>query len=450
MIVPGNRLLFWTGCVVLPFATLGTMYDSYRSISIFSLVTLFFIVLLDVCLSLRRLEGISVELPDTLRMSHDREATVDVRIINEDEKRKRIRLGLGLPKEIVSHKADMAVLLPGGSPVSNVPWFCTPWKRGSHYLENCYLEGTSVLGFWTMRKTVKAQSEIRVYPNLLKERKDIAALFMNRGNYGIHSQRQVGQGRDFEKLRDYIRGDSCEHIHWKVTAKRRRPVTKIFQIERTQDIYVIIDSSRLSARRADTTPERKNNRYPDSILDRFITGTLAMGVATERQGDHFGIMSFSNKVDSFIRAKSGRSHFNNCRDILYKLEATTADPDFDELFSYICMNLRRRALLVFLTNLDDPVLSEHFIKNLKLVSRKHLVMINMLRPERTDSLFSKQPVSTIDDMYRHLGGHMLLHDLIELHKTVKRQGARFSLIENEKMCTQLVTQYVDLKKRQLL
>ena len=94
------------------------------------------------------------------------------------------------------------------------------------------------------------QSEIRVYPNLLSERKSLAALFLNRGAFGVHAQRQVGKGRDFEKFREYVPGDDYDEIHWKATARRGKPITKVFQIEKTQEVYVIVDASRLSARKS--------------------------------------------------------------------------------------------------------------------------------------------------------------------------------------------------------
>ena len=104
------------------------------------------------------------------------------------------------------------------------------------------------------------QSEIRVYPNLLTERKNLAALFLNRGTFGIHAQRQVGKGRDFEKLREYVPGDGYDEIHWKATARRGRPITKVFQIEKTQEIYVIVDASRLSAREVRSSSSRSFTR----------------------------------------------------------------------------------------------------------------------------------------------------------------------------------------------
>jgi hypothetical protein len=113
---------------------------------------------------------------------------------------------------------------------------------------SCHLEAASPWGLWAVRARRSVRTEVRVYPNLFTERKSVAALFLNRGNFGARALRQVGQGRDFEKLRDYVHGASYDEIHWKATAKRGRPVTKVFQIERTQELYVIIDASRLSAR----------------------------------------------------------------------------------------------------------------------------------------------------------------------------------------------------------
>src|SRR5438105_2526977 len=151
------------------------------------------------------------------------------------------------------------------------------------------LEAASPLGFWAVRRSLPINLELRVYPNLLRERKSLAALFLNRGAFGLHAQRQIGKGRDFEKLREYIPGDSSDEIHWKATAKRGHPVTKVFQIERTQEVYVIIDASRLSARTAgvrssdfgvsnsgragsgeaalSSKPETRN---PEQTLERFI------------------------------------------------------------------------------------------------------------------------------------------------------------------------------------
>ena len=87
-------------------------------------------------------------------------------------------------------------------------------------------------------------------------------------------------------------GDGFDEIDWKATARRARPITRVFQIERTQEVYAVIDTSRLSAR--------------GTTLDRFVSAALALGLAAERQGDLFGLVAFSDKLRQFVRARNGK------------------------------------------------------------------------------------------------------------------------------------------------
>jgi len=285
-------------------------------------------------------------------MSKGREAKVELRIRNQRQDKRHVRVALGWPREIQPEELELEAALPAETEWSRIAVACTPFQRGRYPLNSAFVETASPLGFWAARKPVSVQSEIRVYPNLLTERKNMAALFLNRGAFGIHAQRQLGKGREFEKLREYVPGDGYDEIHWKATARRRKPITKVFQIEKTQEVYVILDTSRLTARK----PERDSDAGT-SVLERFITAALVLGMAAEQQGDLFGLLTFSDKVEKFLRAKNGQAHYNACRDALYTLQPRIVTPDFDELCAFIRLRMRRRALLVFLTALDDPALA---------------------------------------------------------------------------------------------
>ncbi len=404
-------------------------------------------------------------------MSRDREGRIELRVRNPGQKPKTIRLALAFPDEIESVQEDVSIALPGEAEWSRFEWSCVPRKRGSYRLDAAYVETGSPLGFWAARKRVAANSELRVYPNLFNERRNLAALFLHRGAFGLHAQRQLGKGREFEKLREYLPGDSFDDVHWKATARRGRPVTKVFQIERTQEVYVIIDASRLSARPSEGRGSRIGGRgsrveglesaagfFPTThdprpsatTLERFITAALVLGLAAEQQGDLFGLLSFTNKVERFVRAKNGKAHFSACRDALYTLEPQIVAPDYDELCTFIRLRLRRRALLVFLTSLDDPVLAESFVRNIEMVRRQHLVMVNMLQLPGVAPVFTNPNVASVDDLYQELGGHMLWQNLRELDRTLQRRGVRFSLLKNERLSAELVSQYLSVKQRQLL
>jgi len=441
MIVPCTRLLTWAAIVVLPAALLAGVVQSFAPMALAGAGLFLAIAALDAVLGLGGLEGIEVLLPVVVRLSKDRDGAIEIQIKNEQQKARHLRLGLALPREFSAPQEDLRVQLPGQSLWSRLAWPCTPLRRGNYRLDKCHIETVSPLGFWAVRAAVPVGSEVRVYPNLLRERNSAAAIFLNRGVFGVHAQRQIGKARDFEHLREYIVGDGYEDIHWKATAKRGHPVTKIYQIERTQEVYVVIDASRLSGRLAPGG---------STILERFITAGLVLGLAAEQQGDLFGLLTFSDRIENFVRAKSGQAHYNLCRDAIYALQPRQVTPDFDEMAGFIRLRLRRRALLVILTSLDDPVLAESFVRDMDLICRQHVILVNMMQTPEVVPMFSGPPAAKVDDLYQRLGGHILWNNLRELEKKLQRHGVRFSLVENERLGAQLITQYMSVKQRQVL
>ncbi|MEN8753911.1 MAG: DUF58 domain-containing protein, partial [Desulfobacterales bacterium] len=303
------------------------------------------IVMVDAAGSRKLLAGIHVTLPAVVRLSVGRESAMILSIESNADKIKQLRLGLAFPREIYSPNEDLVTKLPAETPHCRVAWPFRALKQGLYLLENCYLETTSSMGFWSLRRTQAARAEVRVYPDLFRERKKLSGLFLNRG-IGIHALRQVGKGREFEQLREYLPGDSYEDIHWKATARRGQPITKVYQIERTQQIYVIIDGSRLSVRNSDPHGARSailgapevDDRT--SILERYAAAALVMGLAADRQADEFGLLVFDDLVRKFVRAKSGKAHYDGCRDALHTLQAKSVTPDFGELFTFIATKIR--------------------------------------------------------------------------------------------------------------
>jgi uncharacterized protein (DUF58 family) len=442
--------------LTVPVLTLLPVLRATATIPVFAAgLILILIALLDAAFGPRLLRKVGIGLPAMVRMTRGREGSLELSITNTDRRAKTLRLGLPLPREISSPQEDLLALLPKGAEHLSLVWSCMPMERGQFHIRTCYLETKSPLGLWASRGLKEVACEIRVYPNLAQERNNLAALFLNRGGYGIHVRRQHGKGKEFEKLREYIPGDGFDEIHWKATAKRRHPITKVFQIERTQEVYVAIDTSRLSARPAGAKEDSGDGNpgdlmANDSCLERFIAAALVVGLAAQKQGDVFGVLSFSDSVHEFLRARGGKSHYSACREHLFNLHPRMVNPDFEELSTFIRLKLRRRALILLLTSLDDPVLAKSFTRTVELITRHHLVMVNMLRPVGARALFSNENITSTEEIYHELSGHTLWHHLREIERTLARHGVHFGLLDREHLCVDLVSQYMNVKQRQLL
>jgi uncharacterized protein (DUF58 family) len=440
MLTPKSKLLVVVGVVVAPAALLAILPGwaawAYGLISAVVLVALF-----DALAAPRRLRGLSVQTKAVARLWKDRVGEIEVTIRNEEQKAMPLRIGLLFPEELAPKEEELLTVLPAASEFSSLKWVCTPYKRGQYLMDQCVIERPSALGLWAVRKSLPLHLEVRVYPNLAAERRRSPAFF-KRGRLGLHGQRQIGKGREFEKLREYAAGDSFDEIDWKATARRGHPITRVFQVERTQEVYIILDASRLTARPVAGDPD-------STILERNITASLLLALAAENQGDLFGLITFSDRVHNFVRARNGQAHYGACRDALYTLQPRIVTPDFEELFTLLRLRLRRRALLIFLTELDDPILAETFTRNVKLL-RQHLVLVGMAKPIGAHALFQDADVPGVDAVYRDLAGHIMWNKLRELGKVLSRQGVRFSLLDADTLGPELAAAYLDLKQRQLL
>lgn len=379
------------------------------------------------------------------RQTKDRPGSIVLRLQGDSAPAMSLRAALQLPASFEVEHEIVPIQVSTDAWQIDVPWTVVPRARGEFPLPALYLTERSRLGLWEARRAIVLGQTVRVYPNLLGERRRLASIFLNRGVQGSHAQRRVGKGRDFDKLREYVPGDSYEDIHWKATARRMRPITKDFQVERTQEVYVLVDVSRLSGR---TT--RAENGTLESQVERFIAASLTLALVTQRQGDLFGLVTFSDRVHGFVRAHGGRSHFNTCRDALYLLEPQTVNPDFEELFTFIRLRLRKRALLVVLTNLDDPALAEAFARQARILASKHLLLVHMIAPQGTAPIFSGATPQGIHGVYRELAGHLQWNGLRELQRELHRLGATMALSESASLAPEVVTQYINVKQRQAL
>jgi uncharacterized protein (DUF58 family) len=309
-----------------------------------------------------------------------------------------------------------------------------PESRGEFAICSAFLVASSGLQLWRKRGEKPLALVIKVFPDLSKDpasRKLFSTL-----QQGQQVQRLIGRGREVERLRDYAAGDSFDEVYWKATARRGAPVSKVFQVERTQDIYAVVDGSRLGNR--------------NQALERFVTASLLLAVAAEKNSDNFGLLTFTDKVENFVRAAHGKGHFHRCRDAIFALQPSSVSPDFGELFAFINLRIRKRALLFFLTDLSDPLLAETFSRDAVAVTRRHVVMVDQIADAGDRPLFSGILPESEADVQTRLAGHLQWAKLRELERSLRHIGVRMQLLKPEVASAELLGQYRTIKQRQLL
>ena len=452
MPVPSNRLLLYVGALGIPVFTglgiIGAPLGLMLGVALLAAL----LAALDAPSAAASIRAIKIALPGMTRTSKGREFDLEAVVTNPGRACPALRMGLAFPSGLRCEKQILALSLHREAELSRATWKVLAAERGNYRINTIHIEGTSRLGLWHGRRALKCDAEFRVYPDLRKERNVLAPLFFRKGAIGVHHVRQIGKGREFEQLRAYAPGDSYDDIFWRGTAKRRFPITKMFQLERTQEVYVAIDASRRSARQfTSLTDEEEAGFVAKTQLERFIQAALVLALAAEQQTDKFGLIVFSDSVHRIIPAGSGRHHYDVIRDALYSLEARIVSPDYEDVFIHIGNRLRHRALFLFLTDLAEPWLAEQFVEGVSFIARKHVVLTHMIGQPEVAPLFAAGSAPKDDDeLYGRLAGQMLWNDLQDTMRLLKQRGVHLTSSTRENLVADVVNEYLRVKQRQLI
>jgi uncharacterized protein (DUF58 family) len=379
-----------------------------------------------------RLDSLTASAPPIVRFTKDVPARLPIAISSRLTEPLAIRLSVTTPAGVPSASYVEETTVPAGA--ARFDWACTGVERGDHPLRALHLEASSPFGLWLDRAERPLDCTVRVYPNLRD--RATAALFQRTGAVGLRMRRQVGKGREFDNLRQYIPGDGFEDIDWKATARRMFPVVKLYRVEQAQEVYAVVDSSRLSAR-----PE---------ILESFVGAALHLALVAQTQADRFGLVTFSDRTHKFVRARNGMDHFRLCREAIYNLHASRVSPDFRDVFTTLQLNLRRRALLVFFTSLDDVLLAETFEREVAILARRHVVLVNTPQPPELKPLFTDASSADLDSLYSGLSGQTIVNRLRQLSLALSNRGVRLSVVNPRRIKTQVTSEYLEVKRRQVL
>jgi len=445
---PSGRALWLVAIAFVPACAAPALIPNGGIFIALSAALIVTIATLDLLLSLEILRAFSIELPPHIRAVLNEEQTFPIELhcaSGARRARREVRIAVALPPGIEPIRDDILVAAPAPGGGLSAAMALRSAQRGEYTISQGFLGTISWLGLWQLRETRPVLSRVLVQPALAVISKETAKLLVSHRHGGQRIVARNGRGREFEQLRDYVPSDDFGDIDWKATARRRVPIVREFQVERTQDIYACIDLSRLSAR--DVT--RKDGARAN-ILDEYIRSTLMLHCAVRETGDRFGFATFSDRVHHFVKAANADAFGTVFRQALYPLRPHLVAPAFDEISAAFRTRAKRRALIVFFTSLAEPQLAESFLAAARLLARQHLVVVACPADACTRPLFSDSEVNVPQDIYGKLAGHLLWKKLAEARSQLAASAIRMHIVPPGRLGLLAATEYLDIKERQLL
>jgi len=316
----------------------------------------------------------------------------------------------------------------------------TPPKRGRFEFGQIAVRFVSRLKLVWCETRVGEAAAVKVYPNMRRAREAELKALGARSLVASHRKTSWrGEGREFESLRDYVRGDELRHISWSATARRGKLTTRQYQIERDQTILIAIDGGRLMTARIEQ----------ETKLDSAVHAALALMSAAARAGDNAGLLVFGRKIKSFLPPGRGHEHLDAALEALYSVEPEMIEPSYSRAFEFIAANSKRRSLVILLTDLVDEEGSKELLTSLRLLRPRHLPLVVTIADRDLKAVVSNAPVN-VRDLFTQSVAEEIMYLREAALRLVESQGGLALDVTAAALAPALLEKYLQVKERGLL
>lgn len=316
----------------------------------------------------------------------------------------------------------------------------TPSKRGKYEFGRTALRYLSRLGLVWCQTSAGVPETVKVYPNMRRAR-EMELKALGARSFLAIQRRAVrrGEGREFESMRDYVRGDSIRHISWAVTARRGKLTTRQYQIERDQTVIIALDAGRLMTGRIGD----------ETKFDTALHASLALMSACARAGDNCGLVVFGRRVRKYLPPKRGAEHLDAVLEALHDLEPELIEPSYARAFQFIASNSKKRSFVVILTDLVDKDSSKELINSLKLLRPRHLPLVATIGDRDLNAAVSISP-KDIKDVFTQSAAEEIIYGRESALKLVESIGGLALDVTAQTLAPKLLEAYLRVKERGLL
>jgi uncharacterized protein (DUF58 family) len=341
-----------------------------------------------------------------------------------------------------SLRPGLAALTVRGSPggTATGSYEVVPRERGDVHAGEVLIEWRSTWGLVERWAQADLSQDVRVYPNLQEGRRHSMYLIRSR-QIALQKRRarRATGGREFDRLREYRAGDERRDVSWIVSARRGHLVTKLYQPERSQTVWLLVDAGRLlRARSAGQT-----------LLDRAATATIALAQVAMTSGDNVGVIAYGRRIQHRLTPTRGPAQMRRIIEAMALTHAETVEADHASAAAALVEAQKRRALVVWLTDVAETAGVPDVIEHATTLVRRHVVVFATMQQPELTAAAAMVPTSG-PGMFRMLAAQEMVDRRSVLLRGLRQRGALIVEATPESLAAGVVDRYLEVKERGLI
>jgi uncharacterized protein (DUF58 family) len=314
-----------------------------------------------------------------------------------------------------------------------------PRRRGDHAVRAIHARWTGPLGLIELRIAQAIDQRVGVVPNIGAVRAVALRMFSDHNFMaGLKVEKFLGDGSEFEALREYVPGLDHRAIDWKSSARHRKLLCQEFRAERNHQVVLAVDGGQLMSEPVAGVPK----------LDHAINAAILLGWFCLRTGDRVGLLGFDERVRQWSEPAGGMHTFQRLQAMSAELAYRAVETNYTLSVAELSTRLRRRSLVVLFTDFLDTVTAELMIDNVTRLARRHLVLFVAVRDPslETRALARPRSLGTLHEAV--VAGDFARERGVVLER-LRRAGAHCIDAAPAQFSMALVNRYLDIKRREL-
>ena len=315
-----------------------------------------------------------------------------------------------------------------------------PKERGEYSFGNLNVFAESPLGLVSRRFTFQKDAMLPSYPSFIHLRKyELMALQNEFLLGGIKKVRKLGHTMEFEQIKEYVPGDDVRTINWKATSKRNQLMVNQFQDEKSQRIFMLIDTGR--------TMQMPFNGL--SLLDYSINATMALSHIILKKNDRAGMMTFSKKAENKIAADNKSGQLKKISQMLYNVQTNFYESDFNRLYQDVKFTIGQRSLILLFTNFETLDAVNRQMKYLRGIAKNHLLVIVFFKNSELQKVINSNP-KNIQEVYDEIIAEKFEYEKKLIIQELRKYGIYSLYTLPENLNIEVINKYLEIKARGIL
>lgn len=360
---------------------------------------------------------------------------VRLRVRNTSARAVHLRLHDSAPLSAGRDPRDHAVEVPARGHAELVGTL-VPARRGDLAFGPVTVRARGPWRLGLRQEVHELPATLRVYPRLPGRAEVELRLTGNLAlTPGVRRTRLLGQGTEFDSLRDHHPDDDHRRINWPATARAGKPIATVLREERNQHVVLMVDTGRAMAGSVDGVPR----------MELALDAGIALAEMAARSGDHVSAWAFDRVVRAHQPSRSGRRQPGRILDTLFALEPTLDQSAYGAAFARVLTSNRRRSLLVLVTDIPDVGAIDGLLEALPLLARRHVVLVATLRDPAMAAAVAAD-LRDADDVHEAAAAAGMLAERRRAARRLTQLGARVVEETPDRLAGALVDAYLDLKR----